>query len=454
MSQPPSPLSFQTLSDSALQGYENQTGIRLVDHPHAKATPLHYAAFCGMHDVIKSLIVDYSQDVNARGLLPFDKEETPLHVASRRRRVDVVQLLLEHGADVDARDDDERSPLHLASDGGHVEVVRVLLEHRADTEIRDKYDCSPLERASAEGFVGVVLVLLRHGANANAQSNEKLTPLHYASVKRHLAVARALFEHGADVNARDEDGQTPLYWAQGEEVPRFLLEHGADANTLDIKGWTPLHQASESGRVGAVLVLLEHGLDVNSRDANCRTPLHLASNPWYTHGGHPDVVRLLVLYGADIHARDDRGQTPFMILKEENHIVLELLEQQTVYCLHFDRWRRPAAKESPPFPSSQPPISTLSTLFPRFHMLLWTLDNDDRLGAALATVMQHSVLSRDLDVLCSLLARRGWYRRFLVYTILFLVCFFRLDPALVPGTAVHKRPSPLRQHPPIPLSVP
>jgi ankyrin repeat protein len=72
----------------------------LVDQPHAKATLLHYAAFCGMHDVMKFLIVDYSQDVNVRGL---DKKETPLHVASRHGRVDVVQLLLEHGADVDAR---------------------------------------------------------------------------------------------------------------------------------------------------------------------------------------------------------------------------------------------------------------------------------------------------------------------------------------------------------------
>jgi uncharacterized protein len=58
-------------------------------------------------------------------------------VALRHGRVDVAQLLLEHGADVDARDNDERSPLHLASDGGHVEAAQVLLERRADRETQN-----------------------------------------------------------------------------------------------------------------------------------------------------------------------------------------------------------------------------------------------------------------------------------------------------------------------------
>ena len=59
-------------------------------------------------------------------------------MASHRERVGVVQLLLEHGANADTRDDDERSLLHLASGGGHVKVAQVLLEHRAYKETPDK----------------------------------------------------------------------------------------------------------------------------------------------------------------------------------------------------------------------------------------------------------------------------------------------------------------------------
>jgi ankyrin repeat protein len=244
----------------------------------ARATPLHYAAFCGIYDAAAFLIVEHSQDVNARG---FFADETPLQVASRRGHADVAQLLLEHGADADTQDDKNCTSLVQASKDGHVEVVRLLLEHGADTEARDNDGWSPLDRASKEG---------------------------------HVEVARVLLEHGADVNAKDENNWAPLHNARGEEITRFLIKHGADANALDIKGRCPLNKASEFGRAGNVRALLEHGVDANPRDADNATPLYVASR-W----GHADVARLLLQYGSDIHARDDVGQTPFMIATENGH---------------------------------------------------------------------------------------------------------------------------------------
>ena len=234
------------------------------------AGPLHYAAFCGLHDVVKFLIVEHSQDVNIRG---FYDNETPLHSALHGGHADIALLLLEHGADAKAEDGREQIPLHLASGNGHVEVVRVLLEHGADPEARDDDDYSPLERASRGG---------------------------------HTKVARVLLEHGANVNAQDGQNFTPLHIAGGEEVTRLLLKHGADANARKTDGRTPLHHLSYTGRVEATRVLLEHGVDANTRDASNATPLHLAS--W----GSRDIVRLLLQHSADIHARDDEGETPFM----------------------------------------------------------------------------------------------------------------------------------------------
>ena len=249
----------------------------------ARAGPLHYATFCGMPDIVKFLIFEHSQDVNARG---FFLNETPLHTALHGGHADIVLLLLEHSADADAKDDERRTPLHLASEGGHVEVARVLLKHGADMKARDSVEYNPLDRASEEG---------------------------------HVEVARVLLEHGADVKARDGRGYTALHVARGEEVARLLLEYGADANALTTNSRTPLHFLPSPH--GVVRVLLEHGADANARDASNATPLHLASG-----AGYHDAVRLLLQYSADIHARDNEGRTPFMRATEGNyHDVIQIL---------------------------------------------------------------------------------------------------------------------------------
>ena len=352
----------------------------------ARATPLHYAACCGMHDVVKFLIVEHSQDVNARG---FNSGETPLHVATECRHADIAQLLLEHGADANAQDMYERTPLLMASENGLGEIARVLLKHGADTELGKNGGQSLLELASENGLGEIARVLLKSGADTELGKNGGQSPLELASTRGHVEVVRVLLEHGADVDAQDELENTPLHHARGEDVARCLLEHGADANALDYKSQnplhyasssgvarvllehgvdvnsrdsfdltplhvtfndgvaqvllehgvdanardtnnaTPLHRASESGREGVTRVLLEYGVDANCRDANNATPLHLASSlQLVTMGRQLEVVRLLLHHGADIHARDDEGQTPFIRATEagKSDIMRLLLE--------------------------------------------------------------------------------------------------------------------------------
>jgi ankyrin repeat protein len=270
------------LSDWARIKYrEDHPGLLISDYGRYKwamDTPLHYATFCGMHDIVKFLIVKHSQDVNARGF-KLRLKETPLHVALCRGHADIAQLLLEHGADVNAQNDGNDTPLHLSSEYGDLEVVRILLERGADKEAQDGMLRSPLSRASLGG---------------------------------HVEVCRLLLEHGADTKSRDFMNLTPLHYAEGEEVARLLLKYGADANVLDGRDQTLLHNLSPR-RLGVARVLLEHGVDVDARDARNATPLHVASaNQWPMHMDMTDAVRLLLRYGPDINAQDNEGRTPFM----------------------------------------------------------------------------------------------------------------------------------------------
>ena len=250
---------------------ERRGGIsgRSEHQPWLSDPPLHHAAFLGLHDVIKFLVVERSQNVNARG---FKRHETPLSVASREGYSEVARLLLKYGADTETRDESGYSPLEWSSEKGHVEVVRVLLENHADMNFLDE---------------------------------EKWTALHLG---RDAAVARVLLEYGMDANAKKTNGETPLHRAKTGGRARVLLEYGADPNSRDCNNETPLHRsmARRWESTEAARVLLENGADLNARDAEYQTPLHVASEYGYLDG-----ARLLLQHGADIHAQDDEGRTPF-----------------------------------------------------------------------------------------------------------------------------------------------
>jgi ankyrin repeat protein len=281
----------------------------------ARETPLHYAAFIGMHDVAAFLIVEHSQDVNARG---FEMKGTPLHVALQHGHTAVARLLLKHGADAKARDKDENTPLLLASRYGNVEVVRILLDDGADTEARDNRKCTSLLLASKYGCVGAVRALLEHGSDTKARDPRKRTSLFLASKYGHVEVVRTLLEHDSDTEALDIFETTPLLLASevGQaEVAQVLLEHGADAEARDHRKSTPLLLASENRHEEVARVLLEHGVDTEARNILERTPLLLASL-----FGFSEVAQVLLEHGADAKARGMKTRTSLHMASEHGHV--------------------------------------------------------------------------------------------------------------------------------------
>jgi len=275
--------------------------------PHG--VPLHYASFCGLHDIVKVLAIEHPQDVNSRS---STGEETPLHLTSR---VDVARLLIEHGADATIQSKDGTTPLHQASQCGHVDVARILIEHGADATAQSKDGTTPLHRASQWGRVDVAQLLIEHGADSTAQSKDGTTPLHGASLRGDVDVARLLIEHGADATAQDEGGATPLHGAsqRGDvDVARLLIEHGADVTAQDKDRATPLHRASLRGDVDVARLLIEHGADPTAKSKDGTTPLHAAFK-W-------DVARLLIEHGADPTAMSNDGTTPLHRASERGDV--------------------------------------------------------------------------------------------------------------------------------------
>ena len=161
--------------------------------PPLPATPLFYAVFCGFSEVARWLITTHAEDVNVKC---YDGR-TPLQVASHEGHVDVVHVLLDHGAHVDLKNDIGWMPLHFASEGGNLEVVQLLLEHEATLDPRTGAGSSPLYLASRDGHLEVVRLLLSQGADVQLQGQFGRTPFQIATANSHHDVAQLLLEHGA-----------------------------------------------------------------------------------------------------------------------------------------------------------------------------------------------------------------------------------------------------------------
>lgn len=168
---------------------------------------------------------------------------------------------------VGARGDIGETPLHRAALGGHLDIVRLLVDSGADVNATNtEHGSTPLHDAASKGHTQVVDVLLASGAAVDVKTRRGFTPLHLASKGSHIDAAQRLIAAGADVNAEDEDGSTPLDWAVSRHYESVMADalrqhravHGArylaDAYQVLIRKAADKTEPKLE-RIGAVLAL-------------------------------------------------------------------------------------------------------------------------------------------------------------------------------------------------------
>jgi ankyrin repeat protein len=278
-------------------------------------TALHWAAKFADEATLR-VLVESGADIDARNA----EGVTPLYVAARNWDGEhVVAALLDLGADITLTDSDGRTPLHIAAQNGYGHnSVLLLLQRGASIRASCNVGQLPLHVAAANPY-GVTSVkhLLSYGADANAPNGRWRTPLHVAAGVwyRGIDSVEVLVEIGAaNVDVTDPDGLTPLHMAAqsvcGGECVKFLLEHGAKVDAVSKKERrTPLHMAARSPHShDAVRYLLENGANVEATDSLMQTPLHLAVTV-VDRDASAEVVRTLLAYRANVNAKTQKGQT-------------------------------------------------------------------------------------------------------------------------------------------------
>ena len=227
------------------------------DYP--TTTPLHELAHFGLATIAEKIVSapgPITVMVNAKN----NRGDAPLILAASQGHCEMVKMLLDNKADVNAQGGYYGSALQAASARGHEQVVKMLLDDKADVNAQGGYYCSALQAASARGHEQVVKMLLDNKADVNAQGGRYRSALHAAAYIGHTGTLGLLITSGNISQLQDYYGRTLLWWAAAggktATVKALINKHNIDPQTADSFGRKPSWIAAKKGH-GAVSKLLQ-----------------------------------------------------------------------------------------------------------------------------------------------------------------------------------------------------
>ena len=245
-----------------------EAGARVRAADDERHTCLITAACRGHTDIVRYLVGLPEVDVNHQ----YD-DCTVLHFAVRH--TDMVHVLIDEGADVDAQDNEGSSPLHYACELGVLPVVKILVRAGAGVRATDNDGCTCLHTATCSGETEIVRYLLGlPEVDVNHRGADNYTALQYAVVNEETAIMQVLIDAGADIDTQRNDGYTPLHSACVFRAPyvvldivKMLVRAGAGVRATDNEGCTCLIRAARCGHTETVRYLVGlPDVDMNHRD--------------------------------------------------------------------------------------------------------------------------------------------------------------------------------------------
>lgn len=248
--------------------------IKAVD-PETINTALIHAANCGQDDVVKVLL-EGGADPQAKD----DQEFTAFIWAAYQGYEDVVQVMLDFGIGSNQRTKDGRTALMWAVKAGRIDTVQCFLDSdKADLTAKDGSGFTALMHAVYNGHNEIVKNLMNAGADPNFRANNEETALMWAADRGQSKTVQILLDAGADPKAADNDGKTVLLWAATQK-------HGRTG--YRVRGGGVGAMGNDYLNLDAIKILLEAGTDLNAQDKNGETALNKAKNARYT-----EIVEIL-----------------------------------------------------------------------------------------------------------------------------------------------------------------
>jgi len=282
------------------------------------------------------LLVERGADIDK----PDSDGITPIMIATMKGNKGVVQFLKDSGASLVKHDSKDQNILHLIAKHGQHKMLKLLFDGKEE-EVKslvnqmNYMENTPLHIAASEGNVEVARELLKedYKADVDMKNWDEQTPCHMAAASGHSDVLKLLMEK--DRNAiydKDEEDNTPLHLAainQMHNTVEVLLRAGAPAQKRNRVDWTPLDCAAAAGCRQCCELLIDNDSEIDPVDRSKLTPLHLAAMK-----GHPKVVKLLLEMGANISLEDRDGNNALeLAITAGSQCTVEVL-------LECSQWRK------------------------------------------------------------------------------------------------------------------
>ncbi|GJQ77415.1 hypothetical protein Trydic_g9303, partial [Trypoxylus dichotomus] len=283
-------------------------------------TPLQLAVGEESVDMVK-ILLKYA-DAN------FGYDAKPLCTAIKCRNIEIVKLLLEHGADPNYIKGGSTPFLVMAIENGDEDIVQILLEHNADPNIQDTL-CRELLQFSTPKSKSTIKLLLEVIFYSDTLGHMRNVPLIYAVRERNSKDIVLIFQgSGADPNLGDKLGDIPLHaviHAENSEMVALEFRKETGKSYMDSGGRTPLTRAPTRGKKNIVQMSLDHGAVVNWLDSWGVAPLNNA-----VYRNDLEIIEMLLRNGAHVNCVDFVGWTPLVsaIVRKNKDIIRMLLDFQ------------------------------------------------------------------------------------------------------------------------------
>lgn len=245
-------------------------------------TPLHRAAELGYAN-IASILIEAGADIEAKNY----SNKTPLDKAASYNRYNVAKLLIDAGANLNR--DKGYSPLHYFAEWNNVSAIKALIEAGADIDDKTSFGQKPIDVAKQHKSTDAVRFLReksdeRRNVKFFGEKNQMLVD---AVISRNIdELRRLMFDDNVDVDLQNAEGQNALHISASlkEEKPGdmvedtffHMVERSANLNAKDSYGNTPLHYSIENRKYEKANLLIRKKANVNAQNDEGDTPLHIA----------------------------------------------------------------------------------------------------------------------------------------------------------------------------------